>query len=265
MNYQQIIFTVEKSIARIALNRPEAYNAFSDIMLSELSDVIDYIHKDKKIRVVVITGTGKAFCSGGDVKAMVERCQSGLTFQERRDIIRNNQAVMVQKIKSIHQPVIAAINGVAVGAGCSLALACDLRIASDKAKLGLVFVKRGLIPDWGANYFLPRLIGISNALELVLTGRIIDAQTALRMGLVNKVVTHEELEESVNQICEEIAQNAPLAVTGAKDAVYYGAIHDLASSLEYDAYVQSMCQLTEDHKEGVMSFVEKRPAIFVGK
>ncbi len=265
MNYQQIIFEVENNIARIVLNRPEAYNAFSDTMLSELDEAINYIQREKGIRVVVITGAGKAFSSGGDVKAMVERCKSSLTYQERRDIIRTNQGAMVKKIRSIHQPVIAAINGAAVGAGCSLALCCDLRIASDKARLGLLFVKRGLIPDWGANYLLPRLIGPARALELVFTGKLIDAQTAFEMGLVNKVVPHDELESSVRQLCEEIAQNAPLAVQAAKDAIYYGATHDIDSSLEYDAYVQSMCQLTEDHREGVISFVEKRPAVFTGK
>lgn len=265
MAFQQIEYEQKESIGIIRLNRPEAYNAFSPVMLNEFREALEEAENSQDLRVIVITGKGKAFCSGGDVKAMVERCQSNLSLIERREIYRKNSAAMILKLKSIEKPIVASVNGPAIGAGCNLALACDIRIVSDKAIFGQVFVKRGLIPDWGGTYLLPRLVGTAVALELSLTGRVIDAETALKYGLINSVVKHEELEEQTFKLCREIAENAPIAVRAAKQAVYFGELHDLKSSLENEGYLQSMCQLTEDHKEGALSFVEKREAVFRGK
>lgn len=265
MGFQQIEYELRGNFATVRLNRPETYNAFSGSMLAELREALEEAENNEDVRVVVITGKGKAFSSGGDVKAMVERCQSNLSLIERRDIYRKNSAALILKLKSIEKPVVASVNGPAIGAGCNLALACDLRIASEKARFGQVFVKRGLIPDWGGTYFLPRLVGTAVALEMALTGRIIDAGNALKYGLINSLVKHEELEERTYQLCREIADNAPIAVRSAKQAIYFGALHDLEASLENEGYLQSMCQLTEDHKEGVLSFVEKRDAVFKGK
>lgn len=260
MEYTQIIYTVNEQIATIVLNRPEAYNAFSDVMKREFSEVLDETRNNPDIRVVVIKGAGKAFSAGGDVKNMVNTLQQ--TSLEKRDILRNGMAVILYKLRSLDQPVIAAINGPAMGAGCSLAMACDLRVASEKATFGLMFVKRGLIPDWGCSFSLPHLVGIGKALEMVLTGKIIDAQTAEKIGLINYLVPPEALESTVQQLCEEICHNAPIAVGAAKQAIYYGATHNLNDSLEYEIYVQNMCQQTEDYKEGVISFIEKRNPVF---
>jgi enoyl-CoA hydratase/carnithine racemase len=264
MAYNEIIFEKKDGVAKIILNRQDSLNAFSEVMREEFKNAIDHINSDREVRVVVITGAGKAFSAGGDIKTMADRCNSNISFQERRDFMRRATCDPVRKLRSIRQPVIAAINGAAVGAGCGLALACDIRIASEKATLGLAFVKRGLTPDWGAAYFLPRLIGPAKALELVCTGRLIDANTAFEMGLVNKVIPHEEFDEQVNYICDEITQNAPIAVAAAKSAILYGLSYGLDLSLEYETYLASMCQLTEDHREGVMSFIEKRSPIFKG-
>jgi 2-(1,2-epoxy-1,2-dihydrophenyl)acetyl-CoA isomerase len=265
MRYKEILFDVRDRIATITLDRQESLNAFSDAMREEMKDCIDRIEGDAEVRVVVITGAGKAFCAGGDVKAMLERAKNPVPFQEKRDFYRKRTGDTVRRLRSISQPVIAAINGAAVGAGCSLALACDMRIASEKARLGLVFARRGLSLDYGGAYFLPRLIGTARAMELACTGKLIDAQTALQMGLVNSVVPHGELESRVKALCDEIAQNAPLAVSAIKKAIYCGMTYDLEQALEYEAYIQSMCELTEDHREGALAFVEKRPPVFKGK
>lgn len=263
MSYTQINYEVEKHVATITLNRPEAYNAFSDTMKKELSLALDEVRENPEIRVVLIKGAGKAFCAGGDVKNMVNTLEQ--TAFEKRENLRNGMAVIVNKIRRLDQPVIAVVNGPAMGAGCSLAMACDLRLASEKASFGLMFVKRGLIPDWGCSFSLPRLVGTGNALEMVLTGKIIDAQSAEKMGLVNYTLPLEAVEEKVRQLCEEISQNAPIAVAAAKQAIYYGATHNLADSLEYEIYVQNMCQQTKDYEEGVISFTEKRNPVFSRK
>lgn len=263
MEYSQIILTIEEKIAKIILNRPEAYNAFSDTMKSELSKALDEIRDNPVVRVVVISGAGKAFCSGGDLKNMAQSLNQ--TSLDKRDNLRNGMAVILKKLSALEQPVIASIDGPAIGAGCGLAMACDFRVASAKAIFGVPFVKRGLIPDWGCTFYLPRLIGTGKALEMVLTGEIIDAQTALEIGLVNNVVAPGQLEETVNQLCAEISQNAPVAMAAARDAVYYGSTHSLYDSLENEIYVQSMCQQTEDYKEGVVSFAEKRSPVFKRK
>lgn len=265
MIYNEILFDVRDYIATITLNREEARNALSDPMREELKDCIDRIHAHSDIRVVVITGAGKAFCAGADVRAMLDRIESGAPFQARRDAYDRRTGDLVRKFRSIRQPLVAAINGDAVGAGCSLAVACDIRIASDRARMGLVFAKRGLSLDWGGAFFLPRLIGTARTLELACTGRIVDAASALQMGLVNAVVLHAELETRVKEFCGEIARNAPLAVAAIKTATYCGASGDLAMALEHEAYVQAMCEMTEDHREGALAFVEKRPAVFKGK
>lgn len=260
MAFTQINYEVEKHVATIVLNRPEAYNAFSDKMKNEFSLALDEIRKNPEIRVVVIRGAGKAFCAGGDVKNMVNTLEQ--TAYEKRENLRNGMVVIVNKLRALDQPVIAVVHGPAMGAGCSLAMACDLRIASEKATFGLMFVKRGLIPDWGCSFSLPRLVGVGNALEMVLTGKIIDAHSAEKMGLVNYMLPAEAVEEKLKHLCEEISQNAPIAVAAAKQAIYYGATHNLGDSLEYEMYVQNMCQQTKDYEEGVISFTEKRNPVF---
>ena len=262
VDYQQIIFEVKDHVGTLTLHRPEAYNAFSDVMRNEIRDVIARVEGDPDVRALILTGEGKAFCSGGDVKLMVSRMESGLSFAERREIFRKDVAAVVQQIYNVRVPVIAAINGGAYGAGASLSLLCDIRIASDSAKFGFLFGKRGLIPDWGSNYTLPRAVGYARAIELVASGRIIAAAEALQYGLVNQVVSGDALMDTARELAAAIATNSPSAVAESKMALRLGLRQSLADALEHEAMTQSICQLSDDHKEGVRAFVEKREPSF---
>ncbi|WP_392561102.1 enoyl-CoA hydratase/isomerase family protein [Orbus sturtevantii] len=262
MIFEHIKYEVKRHIGILTLNRPEAYNALSNVMRDELRTVLIQIEQDPDIRVLIITGQGKAFCAGGDVKLMVSRMESGLDFKERREIFRNDVAAMVKRLYAIKIPVIAAINGGAYGAGVSISLLCDMRVAADNAKFGFSFAKRGLIPDWGANYFLPRLIGYAKAMELVACGKVIDSQEALACGLVNQVTSESELMDTVLKIAEGIALASPNAIAESKNALRFGLMQSMDEALEYEATTQSLCQLSSDHKEGVLSFVEKREPTF---
>lgn len=263
MNFTDILFTVSHHTATITLNRPEAYNAISDTMRDNLREAVEMINRpENDIRIVVITGAGKAFCSGGDIKRMKERIDSGVTFHERLETYRRDVAGMVKCLKSIRQPVIARINGAAYGAGCSIAMLCDIRVAADHAKFGMPFGKRGLIPDWGATYFLPRLVGSSKALELAVTGQSFDAEAALSMGFVNKVVPAERLEHCVNDYCNQILDNGPFSVMAVKNTMNQALLQELDTALEQEAQIQSHCFCSEEHREGVESFLEKRPVRF---
>lgn len=266
MNVTDILFEVSNYTATITLNRPEAYNAISDTMRDNLREAVEVINNpENDIRIVVITGAGKAFCSGGDIKLMKERIDCGVTFRERLETYRQDVAGMVKCLKSIRQPVIAQINGAAFGAGCSIAMLCDIRIAAEHAKFGMPFGKRGLIPDWGATYFLPRLIGRSKAIELAASGQSFDAKTALEIGFVNQTVPAEELESYVKNYCNQILENSPCSVMAVKSAMDQALMQELDTALEQEAQIQSHCYCSEDHREGVESFLEKRPARFSGK
>lgn len=262
MDYQQIIYEVRDHVAVLKLNRPEAFNAFSDAMRNELRDALARISSDKNVRAVIISGEGKAFCGGGDVKLMVSRMESNLPYEERREIFRKDVAAVVRTIHDIKVPVIAAVNGGAYGAGVSLSLLCDIRIAASSAKFGFLFGKRGLIPDWGANYFLPRTVGYAKAVELVTGGRIISSEAALACGLVNQVVEDGKLMETAMELAASIASNSPSAVMESKAALRLGLTQHLNDALEYEAMTQSLCQLSADHKEGVLAFMEKREPEF---
>ena len=262
---KELLFTIEDHVATITLNRPETYNALSDTMREGLRQIADILRTRKDIWLVVLTGAGKAFCAGGDIKVMKKRIEAQVSYRERLETYRHDVADVVRDFRSIPQLVIAQIGGAAYGAGCSLAMLCDIRIASEKAKFGLPFGKRGLIPDWGATFFLPRLIGTSKALSLCATGKSFTAAEGLQMGFLDEIVPHEELESYVKQFCEEIKQSSPFAVKAAKVAIYQSLTRDLDAALEVEAKLQSACYLTDDHKEGVDCFLEKRPAVFTGK
>ncbi len=172
---------------------------------------------------------------------------------------------IVLLINSVEKPVIASVNGVAAGGGCNLALACDIRIASDRARFSEVFVKRGVHPDWGGIYFLPRLVGYSKAAELIFTGDIIDAQEALRIGMINKVVSHDELSMATKELAMKIAKNAPIPISLAKRGLQNFYKMDLPQAVDYEAFAISICKNSEDQKEGFKSFLEKREPNFVGR
>lgn len=258
MNHTELLFSVDDGIAKISLNRPASYNAISDTMREELREVLSLIADSEEIDVVVLTGMGKAFCAGGDVKKMEENLGKRLSYDERLLTYRKDAADMVKLFQRVEQPIVAAINGHAFGAGCSIAMLCDYRIASDSAKFGLPFGKRGLVPDWGATYSLPRLVGLSNAIELVASGRTITATEAKQLGLVNRVVPSTSLSLEVHNLCKGFQSSGPEATRKAKllmrEALQLGA----QEALEVEAQAQSERYCSSEHMEGVLSFLEKR-------
>lgn len=258
--YANLLFEVKGSIGIIALHRPKALNALNTELLQELSNLLDRIKEDKSLEIVIITGSGeKAFAAGADIAEMQK-----LTAIEGRNFGKIGQDVF-NKLESLPQPVIAAVNGFALGGGCELAMACDIRIASEKAKFGQPEVSLGITPGFGGTQRLPRLIGKGRAKELIYTGDMIDAGEAYRIGLVNKVVAPEELMNAAQVMAAKILSRAPVAVQLSKAAVNEGLNMDLASGIAYEAEVFGLCFATVDQKEGMTAFVEKRKANFTGK
>ncbi|MFC1965621.1 enoyl-CoA hydratase/isomerase family protein [Chloroflexota bacterium] len=264
MDYKDIIYTKEGGIATITMNRPDRMNSFSPEMSEGLYQAITDAGNDKGVRVLVITGAGRVFCAGGDVKAMSERANKQKGGGREDESARSN-ARLCLLLQKLDKPVIAAINGVAAGGGFDLACACDIRIASDRARFAEVFIRRGLIPAMGATYFLPRLVGLDRACYLIWTGDMIEAKEAERIGLVTMVVPHEELESTTMELAEKLAKGPPLAIQKAKRAIYEGLGMDLKSTLDYVAVTLKELRKTEDHKEGARAFVEKREPVFKGR
>lgn len=264
--YTEILFDVERYVATITLNRPEAYNAISNVMRSDLRAAIQYINDHpEEIRIVVITGAGKAFCAGGDIKLMKKRIEDGTTYEQRLETYRKDVADMVLSLRSIRQPVIAALNGATYGAGCSIAMLCDIRVAAEHAKFGLPFGRRGLIPDWGATYFLPRVVGAAKAIELSSTGNTITAWEAKEIGLVNAVAPSDGLQAQVRKLCDDMLLTSPGSLILGKEAIYNSMNLGLEQALEAEGDAQSACYTSDDHREGVDCFLEKRPPSFTGK
>jgi 2-(1,2-epoxy-1,2-dihydrophenyl)acetyl-CoA isomerase len=266
MDYEHLIYTKEEGIATITINRPQKLNAFTSAMYQGLSEILDDVAGDNGVRVLVITGTGRAFCVGADVKGLEQglpkRPQPYAQPEPSTDAVRKILTVPLQRMD---KPVIAAINGIAAGGGLDTACACDIRIASDRATFSSVFVRRGLLPTMGGTYFLPRLIGIDKACELIWTGDLIDAWEAERIGLVTKVVPHDELEAATEELAAKLAKGPPLAIARAKKLIYDGLNMELESALrdimrEYTALSQ-----TEDHREALRAFLEKREPVFKGR
>lgn len=262
MNDESILYNVTDRIAVITLNRPEKLNALVPEIRTGLENYLLQAETDEGVRVIVITGAGRAFCSGGDVSTMTQRL--GVIPAQRRKNLRQGTN-LVQRMRQIEKPIIGAINGVAAGAGFSLALACDLRLASEKARFAMAFVKRGLHPDWGGSYSLTRLVGTARALEMALTGDLIDAQEAFRLGLVNKMFPEDGFEKGWKEFAMKLAGGPPIAMGMIKATIYRAAEADMAAALEIETLGQIVCSQTEDSKEGVASFLEKRPANFQGR
>lgn len=255
-----IIFEKEDKLAFVTINRPKALNALNSETLKELNEVIDEIIKDEDIYAVVITGAGeKAFVAGADITEM-----KNMTVMEGRKFSMLGNSIF-RKLENMEKPVIAALNGFTLGGGCELALACDIRIGSCKAKLGQPEAGLGITPGFGGTQRLSRLVGASIAKELIFTGKIIDANEAYRIGLINKVVEPEKLMEEAKALAAAIAANAPIAVRLSKTAINRGLQLDMDTAIMYEAEVFGECFSTEDQKEGMSAFVEKRNKNFKNK
>jgi 2-(1,2-epoxy-1,2-dihydrophenyl)acetyl-CoA isomerase len=250
-------------VAWITLNRPDALNAFADDMRDELLQALLAAQDDDAVRAIVLTGAGRAFCAGGDVRYMASLKADAAGFEKVRPLMDAGRRV-VTVIHQMPKPVVAMVNGVAAGAGCNLALACDLRVASDEASFAESFVSIGLHPDWGGTFFLPRLVGTGRALQMMLTGQKVDAAQALQTGLVHQVVPAAALREHTLRLARQLAAAPPTAVRLIKLAVYNSAHYDLESMLEFEVEAQEQCWDSSDSGEGIAAFAQKRPPDFVG-
>lgn len=260
MNYEDIKIIKEAPIATIVIDRPKLLNAIRYVTMLEIDNALDDIEKDESIRIIVLTGSGdKAFISGGDISIMAK----GKGYAETLTEVPEGQAVCT-RLENFPKPVIARINGIALGGGTEMALSCDIRIASEKAIMGVPEIKLGIIPGYGGTQRLPRLVGLGKAKELVLTGDHIKADEALKIGLVNHVVPHEELDEFVLKMAEKIGTKGPVALHMAKTAMNNGVQADLRTGLDIEARCFSLCFGTEDRVEGMNAFMEKRKANFKG-
>ncbi|HEY2995659.1 MAG TPA: enoyl-CoA hydratase/isomerase family protein [Methylomirabilota bacterium] len=264
MTYECLIYEVKDSIATLTLNRPDRLNALGGSLRDDLHDAITRSAADPEVRVLIITGSGKGFCAGGDVKAMNE-AKEGRRERPFMEKIAPGRDRTLLAMREAPQPIIAAVNGAAAGAGMNLALACDIRLASSAAKFSQAFVKRGLHPDWGGTYFLPRIVGMAKAAELIFTGALIDAAEALRLGIVSQVLAPEELLPAAQALARAIAAGPPIAIRLAKRGLYRNAESDLRTALEYETFAQNACFETEDATEGIRAFVEKRAPQFKGR
>lgn len=260
MDFQFLKYEVANGVATITLNRPEVYNALNDGITYELQDTLKAVAKDDQVRVVVLTGAGKAFCSGQDLKAA-----SG---QEKRSFMESLQKrynPIIRAMRSLPKPIICRLNGVAAGAGCSLALAADLIIASEEATLIEVFINIGLVPDSGSAYFLPRLVGMAKAFELCAMGSRVKAAEALQLGLVNRVTPVDQLDTVVKEYTDYFAQAPTKSIGLIKKMLTKATTSGLDEMLDYEAYCQEIAGTSQDYKEGVTAFLEKRKPAFKGK
>lgn len=265
-SYTTILMEKKENIATITLNRPDKMNASNDPMAEELLTCFETVDKDKDVRTVIITGAGKAFCAGADLNERflpkIEQRKKGLL----KDVTGEFSELGTLALSRMRKVTIAAVNGVASGVGCTLALGCDIRLASSTAKFGFPFLRVGILPEFGSTYYLPRLVGMGKACELVFTGQTIDAEEAKQIGLVNKVVPPEKLLEETYEMARKISQMPPLALAISKRALYQGLrAPDLASQLQYEALAIVHLFGTADHEEGVRSFLEKRDPLFKGR
>jgi enoyl-CoA hydratase/carnithine racemase len=257
-----VILEISDGIATIKLNNPKKLNAFTDKMLVLLSNIVNECENNKNVKVIVLTGTGKAFSAGGDISSMGEDADNRphITRQYISEIIQAFPKLMAVCKK----PTIASINGVAAGGGLDLALACDIRVAGESARMAETYCKIGLLPGGGGAWFLPRIVGKSMAMEMLLSGKFIDATEANRIGLVNHVWTDTELMQKTRSLALSIAKNPPLSVTLIKQAVNDGIGAELTTSLDLIASHISLAKAGPDHIEAISAFKEKREGVYVG-
>jgi 2-(1,2-epoxy-1,2-dihydrophenyl)acetyl-CoA isomerase len=259
VDFNNIIYDKQSGVATITLNRPQAMNAFTIEMNGEVQRALKTADEDNEVRVIVLTGAGRGFCAGQDLKGRTPDKKGSLAAS-----LRERYNPIILRLRRTEKISIAAVNGVAAGAGCNLALATDLRIAAEEATFVQAFARVGLSPDCGGSIVLPRLVGFSKAMELLLLAEPVEAREAQRIGLVAKVVPAGELAATTRAIAEKIA-NGPRSIGLIKRAVNRAMMRDLADQLDYEAYLQEVAGRTSDYDEGVLAFLEKRAPVFTGK
>jgi 2-(1,2-epoxy-1,2-dihydrophenyl)acetyl-CoA isomerase len=260
----KLLIENDGAVRTLRLNRPESLNALDNELLTALGRAVAEADKDKSIRCLVVSGAGRGFSSGQDLADVAERYKS----KEPMEIgghLRERYNPLITRLRTIEKPVIAAVNGVAAGAGCSLALACDLRIAAESASFIEAFIQVGLVPDSGSTFMLPRLVGVARAMELAMTGRKVTAAEALQIGLVNQVVADDQLAGATKKLADKLAGLPTRAVGLTKRAINAAWTTDLETQLDYEAMLQTTAGRTRDHREGVAAFLEKRPPQFTGE
>lgn len=263
MSDELIKVAEDNGIVTVTLNRPDRLNAFVGHMRRDLAEALEEAGSDPHVRVLVLNGEGRAFCAGGDVQFMAELVERNDTEEFARILGAARRVILA--IRQMTKPVIASIEGPASGAGFNLALACDLRIASSNATFSQSFVKLGFHPDWGGTYFLPRMVTSNIACELFFLGDTIDAPEALRLGLINRVVAPEELAAETRKLAERLREGPAVSIAAAKHAVYASEHDGLEKMLQYEVEAQLRCFESEDGREGVRAFIEKRPPRFTGR
>lgn len=268
MTYETLVIENKEGVQTIRFNRPDQMNAANIRLTDELLNALVAVDRDDDTRVVVITGAGNAFCAGIDIPEAIHRIETKQPILSSMDHMVPSQASVPWIpliIRQMKKPVIAAINGPALGIGFSVALACDIRIASDTAQMGAPFVRVGLTPEFGSSYNLPRLVGLGKACELIFTGDMIGAAESKAIGLVNEVVPRAELEQYTYKMARKIAQSPLLALQLAKRSLYQGMDTDFVSQLQLEALAIGVCAQTEDHLEALKAFLEKRKPVFKDK
>ncbi|MFQ5879051.1 MAG: enoyl-CoA hydratase/isomerase family protein [Dehalococcoidia bacterium] len=261
MEYKDIAFETEDGVATITLNRPQKLNAMTWRSWAEVEEAIERAEADDAVRVLVVTGAGRGFCSGTD---LTPEGADEPEASNRRQRLRSRFLPTVRLV-ACQKPTIAAVNGVAAGAGLSFCLGCDIRIASQDARFIAVWSRRALVPDFGCSYLLPRLVGMERALTMMYSSDPVAADEALKIGLVSQVVLPEELMPTAMALARKIAQGPPIALEFTKRLAYRSWLHDLEEQVQYEEYLQRACHDSEDFQEGVRSFLEKRPPHFQGR
>ena len=259
-----VLYRAEEGVVTITLNRPDKLNAFGDDMREQLIAALDRVRRDSEARVLVITGAGRAFCAGGDVHHMLGLKKRDADFRELKPLLEYGQAI-VTRLDGLSIPTIAAVNGPAAGAGINLALACDLRLASDQATFGETFVRIALHPDWGGTFYLPRLVGLARALELCWLGESVDAAEALRIGLVNHVWPQNEFAAKANDFAARLAAAPQTSVRLVKQTLRAALDRTLNQCLDAEVQAQKACWASDDAAEGLAAFAEKRKPEFQGE
>ena len=259
--YNTILFHIENGVCSITLNRPEVFNSFNEEMSADFIDALKKASKDESVRAIVISGTGKAFCSGQDLKDIKNHTGN----RSLSDSVIRRYNPMILLIREMAKPIICKLNGVAAGAGASLALACDIIIASETASLIEIFANVGLVPDSGSSFFLPRLVGYNKAFELITLASKVTAKEAQELGIIYKVVPPEELDNATNELAQRYAVGPTKTYGMIKKMLNKAYTANLNDMLQYEAYCQEIAGTSEDYKEGVNAFLEKRKPAFKGK